>query len=667
MNMSENIQRLFIITWLLFPGKQAVMAQLADQVILRINDTKITCAEFEKHYLKASLGDEELGPEEYLELFTNYRLKVLDAKNHELHKKDSFIEELEKVRSIIARPFLSHSDTEEEYLREAYERMKHDLNVSHILVRIPSLSNPSDTLYAWEKAIRLRDQILAGESFESVAIRASDDPSARSDQGNLGFFTAFQMIYPFESAAYDLQVGELSAPVRTQFGYHLIHLNSKRPTPGEVKIRHILIRTYPNSDEHERSIQKETIEQIHQRILRGEDFGVLAAEYSEDRTSAQFHGEMNWFGTGQMIPEFENMAFSLREPGDISEPFMTSYGYHIIQLIAKRAMPSYDSVREEIRQKLYLAGDERAEKIQKALVEQLKEEYSYRPNHETKALVFDLLTDHLHQGTSPESDEKTSILPLFTVSEQPVTAREFIDFVRKSLPAYQDDHPKDHVSKLYDEFVSLKILELENSLLEEKYPEFRFQMNEYHDGLLLFDISEQRVWNRSVSDTTGLEEFYNENKSQYLGPEMIDLFMFQSKDLTTLTGAHKKIVKSARRKYPRPSHVYKFNRKSIIKGISSERVLVPKDSFPQYKTSELEKGITRIAERNGEFIFLVIFGEKKPVPQPLDSVRGLVISDYQDYLEENWIQELKNKHEVIVNKQVFETCKNQLSKQNLNQ
>lgn len=664
--MSEKIQRLALVTWILFLGTQAAMPQPADQVILRIHDSDITCAEFEKHYLKASVGDEELDPDEYLELFINYRLKVLDAKSHELHKKESFIEELEKVRSIIARPFLTHPDTEEQFLREAYERMKYDLNVSHILVRIPSLSNPSDTLYAWEKAIRLRDQILAGESFESVAIRASDDPSARSDQGNLGYFTAFQMIYPFERAAYELQVGEISAPIRTQFGYHLVHLNSKRPTPGEVKIKHILIRSYPDSDEQARALQKERIEQIHQKILRGEDFGVLAAEYSEDRTTAQFHGEMNWFGTGQMIPEFEYMAFSLKKPGDITEPFITSYGYHIIQLADKRGMPSYDSIREEIRQKLYLAGDERAGKIQKALVEQLKEEFYYRPDLETMTLVFDVLANHFQNETIPEADYKTSDLALFTLKEQAVTAREFIGFVQKIRPVYPVVNSHNLVNKLYNEFLSLKILELENSLLEEKYPEFRFQMSEYYDGLLLFDISEQRIWNRSVSDSTGLGKFYKENKNQYLGPEMIDLSVFKSKDLTALTGAQKKIVRSTRRKYPRPSHVYRFNRRSDEVGISSERVMVPGDSFPQYKTSELKKGITRIAERNGEFIFLLIFDEKKPVAQPLDSVRGLVISDYQEYLEEIWIKDLKKKYEVIVDKQVFAEFKNQLSNQHLN-
>ena len=350
----------------------------SEETLLTINDKDISKEEFERIYEKNKTNlttGEVTSIEDYLELFINFKLKVFEAQELGYDTLSSFIKEFDGYKKQLARPYLLDNQANEMVIQEAYERMQYEVRASHILIELDAGAEPKDTLVAYNKAIKIRKRILFGEQFEVVAKGSSDDPSVKNNGGDLGYFTAFQMIYPFESAVFNLNIGEISLPVRTRFGYHIIKVTDKRKARGEVKVAHIML-TVPRGSTEEIELQKkELVNNIYHRIKEGEDFTDLAKTYSEDRGSARNGGELPWFGTGRMVKEFEDASFSLEYKGDISKPVKTGFGWHIIKLIDKKDIPSFDEAKAEIKRKV--GNDKRSDIARKALINKLKKEYKF--------------------------------------------------------------------------------------------------------------------------------------------------------------------------------------------------------------------------------------------------------------------------------------------------
>lgn len=630
----------------------SVSAFASDPVLMKINGKPVYKSEFEYIYNKNNSNNslDKKTLDEYVDLFVNFKLKVEEAKAQGLDTTQSFINELAGYRSQLTRPYLTDSKVDEQILREAYERMKEDVEVSHILVRIPQGATPADTLGAWKK-INSALKRLDKEDFAKVAKEISEDQSAEENGGYIGWVTAFRTVYPFETVAFNTPVGKISAPVRTAFGYHIIKVHNRRKSQGEILVSHIM-RFTAEGDEVKNKSAKQKTDSLYQRVLAGDDFGKLASEFSEDRGSATRNGELPWFGSGRMIPEFENAAFALKNIGDVSAPIQSAFGWHIIKLLDRKGLAGFETVKADIERNV--KRDERANMGQKAFVDRLRNEYGYavntaNVNEFSKLLENKTLADSVFQLEVAKLNK-----PLFTFAGKEFTQADFAAYLKKN--AYSDKTiASEVIEQKMDAFTEKEILAYEDSQLENKYEDFRFLINEYHDGILLFEVSNNEVWEKASKDTEGLARYFNEHKADYRWEKPhFKGRVISCKDKATLKAA-KAIVKRSHN-----DSIDKYLRTRLNDSI--QYVKVEKGLFAQGENKAVDKYGFKDKkakfEPTKEYPYVFVVGKNlKNNPEDYSDVRGLVTADYQEYLEKEWIAALRSKFPVEIDQNVLKTVR----------
>jgi peptidyl-prolyl cis-trans isomerase SurA len=630
----------------------SVSAFASDPVLMKINGKPVYKSEFEYIYNKNNSNNslDKKTLDEYVDLFVNFKLKVEEAKAQGLDTTQSFINELAGYRSQLTRPYLTDSKVDEQILREAYERMKEDVEVSHILVRIPQGATPADTLGAWKK-INSALKRLDKEDFAKVAKEISEDQSAEENGGYIGWVTAFRTVYPFETVAFNTPVGKISAPVRTAFGYHIIKVHNRRKSQGEILVSHIM-RFTAEGDEVKNKSAKQKTDSLYQRVLAGDDFGKLASEFSEDRGSATRNGELPWFGSGRMIPEFENAAFALKNIGDVSAPIQSAFGWHIIKLLDRKGLAGFETVKADIERNV--KRDERANMGQKAFVDRLRNEYGYavntaNVNEFSKLLENKTLADSVFQLEAAKLNK-----PLFTFAGKEFTQSDFAAYLKKN--AYSDKTiASEVIEQKMDAFTEKEILAYEDSQLENKYEDFRFLINEYHDGILLFEVSNNEVWEKASKDTEGLARYFNEHKADYRWEKPhFKGRVISCKDKATLKAA-KAIVKRSHN-----DSIDKYLRTRLNDSI--QYVKVEKGLFAQGENKAVDKFGFKDKkakfEPTKEYPYVFVVGKNlKNNPEDYSDVRGLVTADYQEYLEKEWIAALRAKFPVEIDQNVLKTVR----------
>lgn len=630
----------------------SVSAFASDPVLMKINGKPVYKSEFEYIYNKNNSNNslDKKTLDEYVDLFVNFKLKVEEAKAQGLDTTQSFINELAGYRSQLTRPYLTDSKVDEQILREAYERMKEDVEVSHILVRIPQGATPADTLGAWKK-INSALKRLDKEDFAKVAKEISEDQSAEENGGYIGWVTAFRTVYPFETVAFNTPVGKISAPVRTAFGYHIIKVHNRRKSQGEILVSHIM-RFTAEGDEAKNKAAKQKTDSLYQRVLAGDDFGKLASEFSEDRGSATRNGELPWFGSGRMVPEFENAAFALKNIGDVSAPIQSAFGWHIIKLLDRKGLAGFETVKADIERNV--KRDERANMGQKAFVDRLRNEYGYavntaNVNEFSKLLENKTLADSVFQLEAAKLNK-----PLFTFAGKEFTQADFAAYLKKN--AYSDKTiASEVIEQKMDAFTEKEILAYEDSQLENKYEDFRFLINEYHDGILLFEVSNNEVWEKASKDTEGLARYFNEHKADYRWEKPhFKGRVISCKDKATLKAA-KAIVKRSHN-----DSIDKYLRTRLNDSI--QYVKVEKGLFAQGENKAVDKYGFKDKkakfEPTKEYPYVFVVGKNlKNNPEDYSDVRGLVTADYQEYLEKEWIAALRSKFPVEIDQNVLKTVR----------
>ena len=622
-----------------------------DEVLMTIDGNDITKEEFEYIYNKNNTNNviDKKSLAEYLELFKNFKLKVIEAEHLGLDTLPAFLNELRGYRTQLAKPYLTDLSMEEKLCQEAYEHLKQDVEVSHILVKLPENATPADTLAAYQKAMTARKR-LNKEDFGTVALELSDDPSVKNNSGYLGFFTGGMLVYPFEKAMYTLADGEISVPVRTFYGYHVIKVHSHRPAVGQVHVSHIMKMVKRDAPEADWQKAHDEIVAATERIKNGEAFAAVAKEVSDDRGTAMRGGELSWFGVGRMVREFEQAAFALENVGDVSEPVRSPFGWHIIKLEGKRGLDSYEQKRPELLRQMQ--RDERAQLGRNVLVDRLKTEYNYQE----KAGAMDGIVAFLQQHPTVDStyfvavDELTDTLATF--ADMVLTQRD-LAFVlgitsndgAPSLAMF-DERTK--------EFVAEQILSYEETQLETKYPEFRYLMQEYHDGILLFDISNTEVWDKAAKDTEGLKNYFAANKANYAW----DTPHYKGRIVYCKDAATAKTVKKLIAKLPSDSvNSYldaRINNDSVV-FVKTTAGLWKKGDNPVVDKLAFKDKTAEIAE-NTEFPVVFVVGKMlKKGPEAYTDVRGAVTADYQNELERRWIEALRAKYPIVVNESVLKT------------
>jgi peptidyl-prolyl cis-trans isomerase SurA len=690
----------------------------ADPILMTVGGEPVSRSEFESIYKKnnkdAPVTKEAL--DQYLELFENYKLKVRAAEDLGMDTVGTFKSELAGYRQQLARPYLIDRGLNDQLMQEAYSRMGEEIRASHILVKLAPDASPEDTLAAWKRITALRAEVMGGKDFATVAKSSSDDPSAKENGGDLGYFSVLQMVYPFENAAYNTPVGQVSQPVRTKFGYHIIKVVDRRPAHGEITAAHIMIRSTAEDSPEKQAAAKKKIDEAYAELKSGKiTFADAALKYSDDAATNTKGGELPPFGTGKMIPEFESQAFALRNDGDYSEPFKTPYGWHIVKRISYKPLPSFEEARSELKTKI--SHDSRAEVTRKKFLAGLRTEYNYKDYPKNlkaveKALdttvfkkgnmVLDTLLRKdvkegivMHNGekyersinsvlkkgrpTSPNARQPEGTVldpndtlvvrdlqvgwendtvrnakltkPVFTIDGETYTQKQLLGYIQEKQRREPVQPMKTYVEDRFQKFVDDRLLAYEDSRLEDKYPEFRMLMKEYRDGILLFELTDEKVWSKAVKDTTGLQQYYDQHKSDFMYPVRYDV------DIYTCANAD----------------VAKRTRALLAKGRSSEKVLATvnkkdstalsvesgvfsKEDKPLLKGMSAP-GLTADTTVDGKVMFADLKKVVEPTPKPLSESRGLVTAAYQDQLEKDWIKELRAKYPVTVDKDVLYSIK----------
>ncbi|OFX60129.1 MAG: hypothetical protein A2046_10705 [Bacteroidetes bacterium GWA2_30_7] len=640
-----------------------VFAQSNDnETLVTINNTSVSKSEFERIYkknnnLKDAPADQK-SLDDYMELFINFKLKVLEAQEIKLDTAQSFINELSGYRSQLSKPYLIDKDADENILLEAYERMKSDVRASHILIKLEENALPKDTLIAYNKALKIRKRLLAGEAFDKVAMEVSDDPSAKSNGGDLGFFTAFQMVYQFETVAFGLKIDEVSIPARTQFGYHILKVTDKRDNQGQIKVAHIMVTVPKDSKPEDIEVAKNKILEAYNKLKEGSDFKAIAEQYSDDKGSAKQGGELPWFGTGRMVPEFEVTAFGLKEKGDYSEPVQTSFGWHIIKLIDKKPIGTYEELKTEIKNKI--ARDARSEKSKKSLVNKLKTEYSYAQNQKNIDEFIKTIDKTFTEGTWKAGTEEKLNKPIFNFANISISQYQFAKYLESNQRKVTESRLNELINSKLDEFIDKSILDYEDSQLEKKYPEFRFLMNEYHDGILLFELTDKMVWSKAVQDSVGLEKFHEAVKDKYMWDKRVNASIYTCPNEKIAEGIRKIAEKRITNGNTYDETVLKFIK--VTKNDESLKVLLEDGVFLKGDNVTVDNtnwnlGLSPNYNIKDKVVFVAINKIIEPTPKLLKEAKGLVTADYQSYLEIEWIKTLRAKYSVKVNKELLYTIK----------
>lgn len=626
------------------------------EILMTIDDKEITLDEFERIYNKNnnSLLSDQQSPEEYVDMFINFKLKVIEAENRGMDTTKNFLDEFNKYRDQLAAPYLTDEETKQKLIKEAYERMQSDIHVSHILLKLNS-NSPEDTLAQYKKAMEIRQRLLDGEDFETVAKATSDDPSARINGGDLGFFTVFNMIYPFETAAYNLKDGEISMPVKTSYGYHIIKRIESRPAVGKIKVAHIFIRTPETMSDKEKEQAKNFAQAISDSLKTGASFEYMAKRYSDDQNSGKNGGMLTWFGPGRMVKEFEDQAFALKIPGDISDAFQSEYGWHIIKLVDKKPVGSFEEMLPELESQA-LKGD-RDRQRRKIYLDKLKAEYDYKLNEDLYDKLYDIAdTSLLSASWKPVRHKELYDKTLFSTKNGIVKITDFLSYLKENQKYSTPIAMEKYVDVKFNKFVEQYMLDAEKASLPSKYPEYKYILQEYHDGILLFDIMDHEVWSKAVEDTTGLEAFFNDHRSNYMWGERMDATIVSCDSTVDMEKVFKRASTIASGKWDseRLNKKYGNDKEGSI---TLKDVLVEEGVNEHIDALNKKPGIGNIYKQDGSSEFVILNKITAPSEKDLKDVRGQATSDYQDYLEKQWIKELREKYKVSVNKELLSKIK----------
>lgn len=633
-----------------------------NDVLFTIGDKSYYTDEFTRVYFKnLDLVKDEAQKDldHYLDLFIGYKLKLNKAYALGLHENKKYITELKSYRNQLAKNYTTDTEVTEELVQEAFERMQKEVNAAHILIKIPDNATPEDTLKIYNRTIEIRNRALAGENFNDLAKEYSDDKSALENGGELGYFSAFRMVYPFETAAYNTAVGNISMPVRSRFGYHLVKVNKVRPHRGEVTVAHIMILNPAEESSEATAKASNTIHDIYKKIQQGEDFETLAKQFSQDRNSAANGGLLQRFGSGQLSSEiFENTAFSLTEAQPISKPIQSQFGWHIIKLIQKHPVKTFDELKVDIESKI--SKDERSKIIAASMNEKLRDKYSVKTNNKALKSLQKVLNDDFYKGTwkAPENKSPYEKEVILTIENNTFTSADFLEFLAGQQKGNQHFTSLDKLLKAkYEDYINVQLNKYYDDHLEQEFPEFAAVMEEYRGGLLLFDLMEKEIWERAKTDTIGLKKFYEVNQANYAWETRYDATIAS----TTNEKVAKKILAMMRDKQPVSIIKAAFNTDDNIAVIFNEGVFETNHpAIPQ--TTNVNKGISKIIKQDDHFYILDVKEILPAQSKKFEECKGKVINDFQQMMEENWVNALKTEFQVKVNYQVFEKLKANIKK-----
>ena len=626
-----------------------------DPVLMKVNGKDVKLSEFEYLYNKNNSQQvQKQSIDEYVDMFVTYKLKVADAEAAGIDTTASFINEFKGHRNELAAPYLEDKSTLERLTKEAYDRMQEEVNVSHIMIHISE--DPAINKRSKATLDSIKNEIKAGNAtFEELAAKHSTDRSTSQRGGNMGWILANRWPYSFEKASWDTKTGEVSDVVETFAGFHIILVNDRRPSQGQVNAKHILKLTHGKSLE-DADLAKQQIDSIYNVLLSknpaelSEAFSAMASTESECG-SRQNGGELGWFGPGQMVPEFEYATFALND-NEMSKPVRTQFGWHIIYRTGSKGIGTFEECKPSIL--MTINNDERGMLPQQEMAQKMRAKHNVCIVKKN----YDKIIKDLNKGGIFD----TTFITKYINSEKPIfkVGKEYVPTktIFAALPKGGNNstaYGKGLIDKTIESTMDAEAINYERNHLEEYYPEFRNLVNEYRDGILLFEVSNRNVWEKAAKDKEGLEQFFNENRAKYnnwTAPKYKGFIIFASSDSVMNKAQQLLNEKALSIDSIAPVLRKEFGRKDI----RIERVIAAKgeNAIVDYVAFDGEKPAN---EKNKWQHYFGYMGRIISAPEEAADVRGQVTSDYQAKLEKEWIDSLKAKYPVKINLKVLKEVK----------
>jgi len=630
--------------------------QTNDPVLFSIDESEVRVSEFKYIYEKNNADKADYSQKsitEYLELYKRFKLKVAKARSQGLDTIKTLQEELNGYRKQLAATYLKDKEISEKLVDEVVDRYSEDREVSHLFVALNDNMTREQGAAAEEKIQSMHRKLIknSGVGFEQMAKTLSEDKASSKNGGRLGYYTAPlpDGFYNFESAMYNTPEGQFSEPFQSKMGFHIIKVSNVRPARGEMEIAHILVRS--KSKGQTISGAKLKADSLYLQLERGRKFEDVAKVFSADKKTNQKGGYLGFFGINQYEASFEDAAFALTEDGAYTKPIETSIGYHIIKRISKRVNENNKRAKKRIETRIN--NNERFKIAEQKLIDDVKKETNFVENRSMLVrLNRDLDETFYSYKWSPQLYDNNS-KPLFTMANKAYTINDFTAYlknnVRERLKFPKAKPVVQATNELYEKFMKEKIMDYEEANLENKYPDFKALMREYREGILLFEITKNEVWDKASLDTVGLQQFYDAHSQDYVWPDRI-----RTEKIVVESDASDKVAKAY--DYAKKKGVDKFKKKYINDSdykVSGSESIFEADA-PELQNLERKTGkVTDITMIDNKGTFYTYVSNLKAATKTLQEARGYVIADYQEHLEEEWIATLRNEFPINVNQEVL--------------
>jgi len=689
------MKRIQLIALALLMGLSSALSAQNESVVFVVNPAvsnqmgqEVTYEEFKRQFLKnINLEEHQVTAaeiDEYLQLYIRFKLKIQDAVEAGQNENSAYLQELAMYREQLARNYLYDREVTADLIEEAYDRMRSEVRVSHILIACPRGANAQTEAQAKGRIEEIYQQLMrnnTAENFASLAETNSDDPGTKSAGGDLGWMTAMQVVYEFENYAYNTPEGDISPVFRTDFGYHILRVTAKRPNRGDIKVRHILIRVTAPGEEYDDAALKK-IEEIRAQISSGQSsFEEMARNYSEDYNSRYNGGVMDYVNTPQYIGDpdrqkWVDQAFLLTEPGQMSPVFRTNYGYHLVQLMDIKPMASFDQMRSYLKQQVQ--QNARSKVSIDALVNKVKNENNFTENKTAYQAFLSVLDSSFVQGVFqidalPKSYSKDGNrfnlldMELFRLGNDDYTVEDFALYLQTNRRVMNMDMAAAYEAE-YQAWVSQSCVENQNEHLDERSAEFRDIYQEYREGILMFNRMQELVWDKANNDSTGLAQFFNANRADYRWNDRYHVDIYYCSDAKMMKTVAKQVKKGIQADSLLRMHTknnplgfnyrmgyYQWSDTGMVPNPAVLNTLFANSSYSS------QTGIIKMNQIGEDWVVVNLHGFLPAGPKELSECRGPVTSRYQEELEQRWMDDLESRYDVSINYDTVEALKQELN------
>lgn len=620
------------------------------QTLFTYDGKEVSKDDFLKAYRKNNTAQKnpEKSYRDYLELYIRYKLKVQAAYDAKMDTLPSQSSELQTFRGQVVENFMSDRGSVDKLVREAFVRGQKDIHLEHIFVGLPSGASPGDTAKAWQKITTAYEALRQGKDFGETAVQYSEDPFASANRGDLGYITVFTLPHDLENVAYSTPQDHYSRPFRTKGGYHIFRNAGERRSLGKMKVAQILLAFPLHATDSEKDLVKQRADSIYKLIQRGANFAEAAKEYSGDNLSYQTGGEIAPFGVGRYDPAFEKAAFALGKDGAISAPVLTPYGYHIIRRLGREPFPRDTSKEVLALLRQEVMGDSRIEDAKKEMLAKILVQTGF-----SRATVNDddlrVYTDSALRGKTLTGisglNEQTV---LFSFAKKSKTVKDWIDYLKvvHQMPGGEGKRTR---KELFGQFIQSSAYDYYRDHLEEYNKDFAFQLNEFREGNLLFEVMQHTIWDKASSDSASLKAYYDSHMDKYWWEASADAVLF--------TAADEKAANDLKARLGQDPGSWKkwIELSGGLAQADSGRFELTQISVPgktHFSAGMLTSFVNNPADNTVGFAYILqVYPDR--APRNYKDARGFVINDYQGWLEDQWIGELKRKYPVRIDERVF--------------